>query len=203
MFDIRKFKLVSDQVDYREIEVIIREASRVLDSGLRGAFVELGCYTGTTSLFLQRLLKDNSSANEFHAYDSFSGLPEKSAMDSSPAGTQFKGGELHATKSQFIRHFKQAHLPLPTMHAGWFEELTAGDMPELIAFAFLDGDFYSSIKSSLKIVTPRLEPGAILVIDDYANEALPGARKAADEWARTHNCNIMTEASLGIVRWDS
>lgn len=201
MLNIRKFKLVSDQVDYKEIEVILREANRVLKFGLRGALVELGCYTGTTSLFLQRLLQEDDSTNEFHVYDSFSGLPEKTAEDNSPAGTQFKGGELHAAKSQFIRHFKQAHLPLPIMHAGWFEELTAEDMPGSIAFAFLDGDFYSSIKTSLRLVTPRLEPNSVLVIDDYANEALPGARKAADEWAKVHGCSIIPEASLGIVRW--
>lgn len=202
MLNVRKFKLVSDQVDYKEVEVIVREASRVLHAGLKGAFVELGCYTGTTSLFLQRVLQDHGSANEFHVYDSFGGLPTKTVEDNSPAGTQFKSGELRATKSQFVRHFQQAHLPLPTIHTGWFEELTTEDMPGSIAFAFLDGDFYTSIKASLKTVTPLLEPGAILVIDDYANEALPGARKAADEWAKAHDYSITSEASLGIIRWN-
>lgn len=199
MFDLRKFKLVSDQVDYDEVTVIMREAERVLKNGATGAFVELGCYTGTTSLFLQRLLQQYGATNEFHVYDSFSGLPEKLAQDSSPAGMQFKGGELRATKSQFIKHFQQANLPLPKIHTGWFEELTTEAMPKNIAFAFLDGDFYSSIRSSLKVITPHLADRAVIVIDDYANEALPGARKAADEWARDRGCKIRTEKSLGII----
>ncbi len=201
MLNVRKYKLVSDQVDYKEVEVIVREAGRVLDTGLHGAFVELGCYTGTTSLFLQRLLNDRRADNEFHVYDSFSGLPEKLPQDNSPAGTQFKSGELRASKSQFIQNFKQAHLPLPNIHATWFENLTSTDMPGSIAFAFLDGDFYSSIKTSLEVITQHLESGAVIVIDDYANEALPGAQKAADEWAELYGYSIKPESSLGIVRW--
>jgi O-methyltransferase len=200
MLNVRNFKLVSDQVDYKEIEVIIREATRVLEVGLRGAFVELGCYTGTTSLFLRRLLDEYQATNEFHIYDSFSGLPDKTQQDNSPAGMQFKSGELHATKAQLIRNFKQAHLQLPIIHTGWFEELRPKDVPETIAFAFLDGDFYTSIKSSLRVVAPNLQPGAVIVIDDYANEALPGARKATDEWARQQVYEVTSESSLGIIK---
>lgn len=201
MIDVRKFKLVSDQVEYPEIEVVIREAGRVLQQNMTGAFVELGCYVGTTALFLQRLLQERAAQNEFHVYDSFSGLPQKLSQDISPAGEQFKGGELHATKNQFIKNFKQANLPLPVIHKGWFEDLTQADMPELISFAFLDGDFYSSIASSLNVITPLLEPGAVILIDDYMNEALPGARKAADEWANTQGQTITPEKSLGIIRY--
>jgi O-methyltransferase len=201
MFDIRKYKLVSDQIDYNELAVITREAERILMNDMRGAFVELGCYAGTTSLFLQRLLKQYNSDNQFHVYDSFSGLPEKTAEDNSPAGWQFKGGELQASKTQFIKHFRQAGLPLPKIHAGWFEQLTTSDVPNDIIFAFLDGDFYSSIKSSLNVITPQLAKNAVIIIDDYTNEALPGARRAADEWAITHGLTIIPEKSLGIIRF--
>lgn len=201
MLDVRKYRLVSDQVDYKEIEIIVREAERILRHNKGGAFVELGCYTGTTSLFIQRVLHNNKAVNEFHVYDSFEGLPEKLPQDNSPAGTQFKIGELRATKSQFIKNFKQAHLPIPQIHTAWFEKLSTFEMPKLIAFAFLDGDFYSSIRSSLNVITPLLESGAVIIIDDYANEALPGARKATEDWAIRQGRSITSESSLGIIRW--
>lgn len=201
MLRARDYKLVSDQIDYAELEVIIREAEAVLQRQLQGAFVELGCYTGTTSLFLRRLLDAAKSSCELHVYDSFSGLPEKVSADSSPAGEQFKAGELKAAKQQLIKNFQQAHLQLPHIHKAWFEELTPEDMPHPIAFAFLDGDFYTSIASSLHVITPHLLPGAAVLIDDYANEALPGARKAADAWAQQHGKTIRIEKSLGVVRW--
>lgn len=200
MYDVRKYPLISDQIEYPELAVIIRELSRVLQNQVKGAVVELGCYTGTTSLFLQRLLIGENDNRAFHVYDSFEGLPEKVAQDNSPVGTQFKPGELHANKQVLIKHFKQAGLPPPIIHKAWFENLTQSDMPESIAFAFLDGDFYTSISASLSVITPLLSSGATIVVDDYQSEALPGAQKAVNQWARMHGFNVRTEQSLAIIR---
>jgi O-methyltransferase len=137
---------------------------------------------------------------EFHVYDSFEGLPEKLAQDQSRAGDQFKAGELAITKKQFIVNYKKAGLSLPRIHKGWFNDLTAVDVPEKIAFAFLDGDYYESVLTPLKLIWPRLVPGAAIVVDDYANEALPGAAKAVDEWVATHPARLSIEHSLAILR---
>jgi O-methyltransferase len=203
MLNVRNFKLVSDQVEYAELEVIIRELTEVLKRSILGDVVELGCYSGTTSLFIQRILQKEVIKRSFHVYDSFSGLPEKTAEDSSPVGVQFTAGQLTASKRQLISHFNQARLPLPIIHKSWFEELRSNDMPEAIAFAFLDGDFYRSIKSSLQVITPRLSAGATVIIDDYHSEALPGAKQAVAEWVRLHNLEVKPEQSLAIIKWTS
>jgi UDP-N-acetylmuramate--alanine ligase len=41
--------------------------------------------------------------------------------------------------------------------------------------------------------------GTNVVVDDYANEALPGAGKAVDEWLRTHPAKLHVEHSLAII----
>lgn len=200
MFDVRKFPLVSDQVDYREVAIILEQLERVLRAGTEGAVVEFGCYNGTTSLFIARLLREYGESREFHVYDSFGGLPEKTAADQSPAGTQFRAGELAASKAQFIKHFKQACLALPTIHKGWFSDLQGKDVPEQISFAFLDGDFYESIWDSLKLIEHKLTPHAIIVVDDYQSEALPGAAKAVTTWLKNKPFTIRAEHSLGIIQ---
>ena len=200
MIDIYKYPLISDQIEYPELAVIIRELSQVIDSRVPGAVVELGCYTGTTSLFIQRVLQQENTGRSFHAYDSFEGLPPKVSQDLSPAGEQFKAGELTASKQQFIKHFKHAGLPMPVIHKAWFERLSTADMPEQIAFAFLDGDFYTSIQSSLAVITPLLAPGASIIVDDYQSEALPGARRATDEWAEKLGYSVRPEQSLAVIR---
>lgn len=192
-----KYPIISDQVDARELSVILTMCERALDQTDRGAFVEFGCYEGTTSLFIARLL--HGETREFHVYDSFAGLPEKQYQDASPVGEQFKTGELMATKKSFITHFKKAGLPLPVIHKGWFSDVTDRDVPNPIAFAFLDGDYYQSIIDPLRLTWPRLVPGAIVVVDDYQNEALPGAKRAVDEWIKTHPADLRIEASLAIV----
>lgn len=192
-----RYPIISDQIDRAELRVILRECAKTLDKTVPGDVVELGCYVGTTSLFLQRLLTGRSKT--LHVYDSFAGLPPKVGADSSPAGEQFKQGELVATKAQLIKNFKQAGLPLPVIHKVWFEQLTPDDLPEQISFAFLDGDFYTSILSSLKVIWPKLAPGAIVVVDDYQTEALPGVAQALKEWRHGHSFNLRVEASLAII----
>jgi O-methyltransferase len=191
-------KLVSGQINQRELKVITRELGLVLKAGTPGDVVELGCYVGTTSLFLQHLLKNTSKT--LHVYDSFQGLPQKSPQDTSPAGEQFKAGELAATKTQLINNFRHAGLPLPVIHKAWFEDLKPTDLPHKICFAFLDGDFYRSILTSLRLVWPKLQPGATVIIDDYQTSALPGVHRAVTEWAQGHAYSLQAEATLAILK---
>ncbi len=204
---LKRYSIVSDQIEPDELTVILRQLEVVLANNIAGDVVEFGCYEGTTSLFLQRILQRHNekiatsiaTKRMLHVYDSFAGLPLKSEKDRSPAGEQFKSGELRATKSQLIKHFKQAHLPLPIIHKAWFSQLINHDLPPVIAFAFFDGDFYESIKQSLQHVWPHISKGGIVVVDDYQSESLPGVRLAVDEWLRDHPAQICVEASLALL----
>ena len=167
------------QVSNKETEIILDLAEKALK--VEGDFVELGCYRGDTSLLLQKLLYQNGLNRRLFLYDSFEGLPEKTKEDSSAAGDNFKKGELLVTKKEVVLRFKKAGLPVPKIKKAFFEDLDPGDLPEKIAFAFLDGDLYGSIKTSLKLILPRLANNAILIIHDYNNPSLPGVARAVDE----------------------
>jgi O-methyltransferase len=190
--------IISDQVNADQLRVILQELEKTLYNGVIGDVVEFGCYIGTTSLYIKRVLDIHREKKTFHVYDSFEGLPEKSVQDSSGAGEQFKAGELAVSKKQFTHEFQKANLKLPVIHKGWFSELTSEDVPQQISFAFLDGDFYESIKDSLKLVLPRMSKGSTLIVDDYAREALPGAAKAVHELL-PHK-DVQTVHNLGIIR---
>lgn len=190
-------KLLSDQIDERELSIILRELERVLKANVPGDIVEFGCYIGTTSVPIGKRI--TSTKRTLYVYDSFEGLPDKSVKDESPAGLQFVAGELHATKKQLVRNFKQANVPLPVITKGWFSDVKDEQVPRQIAFAFLDGDYYHSVRDPLELVWKHLSPGAIILVDDYVNEALPGAAKAVDEWLITHPAALTVEHSLAII----
>jgi O-methyltransferase len=194
---LRSHQLISDQVNSAQLRTILTELERTLPN-TTGAVVEFGCYVGTTSLFIRRLLDLFGDDRQFHVYDSFEGLPPKTAADESRAGDQFQAGELATSKKQFIATFHKAGLRPPFIHKGWFGDLAPADVPERIAFAFLDGDFYESIRDSLRLVLPHMEQGSVIVIDDYAREALPGAAKAAHELLGGRP--IKTAHNLGIIQ---
>lgn len=190
-------KLLSDQVDEKEIAVICRELNEILTKNIQGDIVEFGCYVGTTSVYLAAALMHTE--RKLYLYDSFEGLPEKTPEDISPIGEQFKPGELMATRKRLIKNLTNAGVPMPRIKKAWFRDLEKKNIPERIAFAFLDGDYYGSVTDSLKLVWPQLEVGSVVIVDDYGNAALPGASKAVDDWLSSHSAKLRVEQSLAII----
>lgn len=197
---LRRHPLISDQVDVRELHVILGQLEATIRRNVISEVVEFGCYIGTTSLFLRRLLDLHKSDKQLHVYDSFEGLPPKTAKDSSAAGEQFRAGELRVSKKELLREFRKAHLRSPVVHKAWFSELTETDIPQQISFAYLDGDFYESIMDSLTFVWPRMSRGGIITVDDYGRDALPGATRAVQEFFARQNVELVHESSIAIIQ---
>ena len=176
----------NEQVSNSEIEYILRVARECLKTS--GDFVELGCYKGDTSLMLAEILK--GLGKKLWIYDSFEGLPEKSSEDNSPLGDNFKKGELLVTKREVKERFLRAGLKVPVIKKGWFADFGPRDLPEKIAFCFLDGDFYESIRDGLKLVEDKMSNGGVIIVHDYNNPALPGVRKAVDDWLKNRGDRV-------------
>ena len=177
------------QVSPKETLTILEIAKSQLDTP--GAFVEFGCYRGDTSVQLEKLLEAHGSAfdpetgKRLWIYDSFEGLPPRDIKDGFSAGTEFKKGKLFVTKREVITKFKRHNLHLPVIKKSFFEHLDpTNDLPPKIAFAFLDGDLYTSIKTSLNLITPKLAKDAKIIVHDYYNPQLQGVAKATDEWLK-------------------
>ena len=192
-------RVENDQLSAAELTVILRQLAKVLQAGVAGDVVEFGCYEGATSLALGRLLQSQETPRQLYLYDSFVGLPEKTPQDISPVGWQFQAGELCARRASVEQRFVRAGMPRPHIVKGWFADISPDKLPSAISFAFLDGDYYQSISDSLRLIWPRLCAGAVVVVDDYANEALPGVARAVDEWLQDHPVPQRVEQSLALL----
>lgn len=170
-------------VDVDRLTNIYQKLSRTLLSGIPGAIVEVGCNAGGTSVFLKMIIDELAPDRELHIYDSFRGLPPKSSYD-----TLFDHGDLRSSRHEVENNFRKWGLELPVVHEGWFQDTLASELPDCIAFAYLDSDFYDSILVSLRYVYPRLSKNAVVLIDDYCDSerdtddcpGLPGVKKACD-----------------------
>ena len=170
------------QVSQTETNIILDLLRKTLNQNVEGDIVEFGCYRGDTSVLLQREIRPPKT---LWLYDSFAGLPPKTKEDNSAAGDQFRSGELFVTKREVLDKFKRLNLMLPK-----------------ISFAFLDGDLYSSIKTSLHLIESKLQKGSIVVVHDYNNPELPGSARAVDEWIKNHGYQIKqfkTQETLAII----
>lgn len=197
----------NDQVTEKETEKIISVARECLD--IEGDFVELGCYKGDTSLVLAEILRKHNNVGvekpvenlvkKLWIYDSFEGLPEKNKEDESELGRDFRKGALAVTKREVKMRFLRAGLPVPVIKRAWFDDLTEKDLPGKIAFAFLDGDLYESIKQSLLLVENKIGQGSVIVVHDYQNAALPGVAKAVDEWINGRDISFAVYETMAII----
>jgi O-methyltransferase len=151
---------------------LVLECQRV-----EGDMVEFGAYTGQAAMLMSSLCNKT-----LWVYDSFRGLPPKRAIDGNDA--RFYEGVLAVGKDVLIRNFAAAGLATPCIIEKWFGQLTDNELPNRIAFAHLDGDFYESIFDSLKLVYQRMTPGGIVLIDDYNHRGLPGVRVAVSDFLK-------------------
>lgn len=191
---------MNDQVTPLETAEILRQAEKCLD--IAGDWVELGCYRGDTSVLLGKLLQKHHAQQHLWIYDSFAGLPEKTAEDASGAGANFRAGELLVSKREVIDKLRKHGLKGVIVKKAWFDELGEKDLPAQIGWAFCDGDLYSSIKTSLKLVAPRLVPKGIILVHDYNNPELPGSAQAVDEFLRIHpEYQLQVRQTLAILTW--
>lgn len=176
----------------------------VVRSGVDGAFVECGVWRGGSVLAMVRtLMRLEVDDRDVFLYDTFEGMTEPTAHDTS----RFDGSALDAWRKASaagerawegwfgsdmfgLEQVKALILgtgyPAGRLHfvAGSVEDTLPGRAPDTIAVLRLDTDWYQSTLHELEHLYPRLQPGGVLLIDDYGH--WEGARRAVDEYFDTH-----------------
>ncbi len=124
-----------------------------------GHNLEFGVRWGVSARWLANRL------DRLHGFDSLQGLPE-AWLPGESAGSYGTGGTAP---------------PLPdnvTLHAGWFEDtlpLFLEQHAGPVSFVHVDCDIYSSTKTVLTLLAPRLGAGTVIVFDEY--HSYPGWRE--------------------------
>lgn len=196
---ISQHRIISQQINQLKLSIVLDNLELIITRQVDGDIVEFGCYIGTTSLFIARLIQHYQSSKKFYVYDSFQGLPEKSIQDESVTGQEFKMSELKCNKKDLINNFKKNNLQLPIIHKSWFNQINNQQLPKKIAFAFLDGDFYNSILDSLQLVWPRLNKNGLIIVDDYERIELPGVSRAINYFFKNKDVNIVNQNNLALI----
>ncbi len=121
------------------------------DAMLDGLVLEFGVRHGASIRHIA-----TKAGQAVHGFDSFEGLP--SAWDHEPQGVYSTGGQLPDVPANV------------TLHAGLF----ADTLPAFLAahkgpvrFCNIDCDLYASAVDVLTHLAPRIQPGSVLVFDEY------------------------------------
>lgn len=153
-----------------------------------GTVVECGVGTGDSLLMLLFLSHQEGRGRHVWGFDSFRGFPEPGAEDL--GRRKPKKGEL-ATDRLSIENmlkvggfdplFLESNL---TLVEGFFEQTLREYPGPPIALLHIDADLYSSTRTVLQSLFPRVAPGGVVLFDEYINSEpdWPGARLAVDEF---------------------
>ncbi len=176
-FDHREDMVSMEQVGNFELLI-----NNILEHGVEGEFVELGCYTGsTTAVFAALLAAHGDDSRKLHVYDRF----------------DIELGSARGIREIFEENIRDTQAPMPVIHAGDVFETIPAELPKKIAFAHIDlgtganlGIHARLIGHALRNVYPRMSPSGIMVFMDYhvphvtvnGNDSNPGVRVACDEF---------------------
>jgi O-methyltransferase len=165
-------------------------------NGISGDYAEFGCYGGVTFALAHEQIAHPSGqvswqptlARHMWAFDSFSGLPPSSGPDDDHP--LWRPGVFAMDEESFHRVCDANGIPRDAYTAvpGYYEEslgaAAPSDAPNDIALAYIDCDMYSSARSVLEYLRPRLKHGMILAFDDYfcfSSERVAGEKLAFEE----------------------
>lgn len=161
---------------------------------IEGDIYEFGSYMGGTGILLGILAKQLGLKKRVHLFDSFQGLPVLST-DEMPAKEYWEGafvGKKNIIEDQISKNNLEDYV---SIHEGWFQDTLKG-FHEPVSFAHFDADIYTSTKIALDAVYPYLQPGAILVFDDYF-DLTQGVRRAISE--SVNDSDVIQLAPLPMV----
>jgi O-methyltransferase len=137
-----------------------------------GATAEVGVYKGGGS----KIILNRSSPEKLHyMFDTFAGFP---AVNSKEDGF-WKQGDFNEVAFADIRAaFSQPNIRICR---GRFPD-TVVDVPadERFCFAHIDGDLYQTQFDGCSYFYPRMNPGGVMLLDNYGSLSCPGAQTSVD-----------------------
>ena len=168
-------------------------------AAVEGAYVEVGCYRGSSSAVAVRYMKEKGLARSCWFLDTFDGFSYEAAASSSDAiwaGT-------HATEGQSVVRERIARYADPsaglTVRVERLNIVEEALPPAVgpIALANVDVDLYEAVKAALTQIAPRIAPGGILIVEDPGHTpALIGSRLALSDFLESAAAAAFTPVYL-------
>lgn len=157
---------------------------------LAGDFVECGVNRGMHSLAICRYLDFNLLKKSFYLFDTFDGIPD----DQRSAAERANGHSHDGHYEECFDATRKTFAPFPRA------VLIRGKVPDTLASAHIDRVCYLSIdmniaypeRAAIEFFWPKLSPGAMVVLDDYAWHGYDEQRATMDDFAHRVGTEILT-----------
>ncbi len=145
-------------------------------------------------LFFFTLLSDYIGVpRPYYGFDSFEGFPDPVEMAKTApiTGKEFLANP-PATVLKVLKDGPEGDDVIDKrirLVKGWFDQ-TLPAYHGHIALLHLDGDLYESYKVPLETLYDKVQPGGIIMFDEYRDKRWPGVSKAIDEFSATSKMHL-------------
>jgi hypothetical protein len=180
----------------------------VTDNRVNGDYFEFGCHRCRTfRMALTEARRHNLDTMQFHAFDSFEGLPEPTSETSVEI---WKRGALTTSEQTFMDHVETHGIyveRVKTIKGFYSESLTPAlqrqyvDSARKIALVNIDCDLYESAIPVFEFIDPLLQDGAVIYVDDlfagYKGHPHKGVARAFLEWQKRSRWKVVRHLDIG------
>jgi len=178
------------------------------DNRVHGDYFEFGCHRCRTfRMALTEARRHNLESMEFHAFDSFEGLPQPTSDTSVEI---WRRGALTTSEETFIDIVKAHGIYIDrvrTIKGMYSDSLSPAlqrryiDSGRKLALANVDCDLYESALPVFEFIDPLLQNGTVIYIDDlfagYKGNPLKGVSRAFLEWQKRTAWKFVRHLDIG------
>lgn len=160
-----------------------------------GDVCEFGVAQGATSRLLARemMADPRAAGRSLWLFDSFEGLPAPGPQDRliddifGLGSMEAYRGTMRCPREEVEGKLRNAGFPAARtrIKQGWVERtLAEPPLPDRVCLAYVDFDFHDPIRIALEWLEGRMDPGAMIVVDDYGFFS-EGAQVAVDRFVES------------------
>jgi hypothetical protein len=166
------------------INILIRLLEQTRD--VEGDIAECGVFQGHSLVSMGCYLKQNGISRTVYGFDSFEGFAESVSNDLMLGGThpEWKGAGVMSNTSLELVQDKARRFGLKNVKLvkGFFENTLPAYSGVKFSLVHLDCDTYDAYRECMAFFYPRMNPGGVILLDEYNDPPWPGCNKALDEF---------------------
>lgn len=178
------------------LELLIETVEQVNAAGVAGDLAEFGMALGGSAICIAGCLLPDQ---RFYGFDNFAMIPQPGPVDGEEPNARYeiiKSGQSEGIEGDPYYGYEQDRLALVTgrfaefglpvdgtrisLIPGLFEDTLPQALPGPLAFAHVDCDWYSPVKTCLDAIHLQLTRGATVLVDDYNH--WEGCTRAVNEF---------------------
>lgn len=167
---------------------------------IEGDFVTCGVNTGIFPLAICEYLDFNSTGRNYYLFDTYEGIPEDQMLSSERAPRK---AENAAYYEDCFETAAKNFAPFPRA------KLVKGKVPDTLNDVSVDKVAYLAIdmniaypeRAAIEHFWPKLSPGALIVLDDYAFAKFEEQKRSMDEFAASAGVSVLAlPTGQGLIK---